>query len=141
MQGILYEEASVLLFALVTLMMGGGAGFMTGRAIAQTWRPFWIMPLYGLLLACAIRFIHFALFKGSLFSLHYFSIDSLVIFLAIFLGYRRVRTLQMSTNYSWLYAASTPFSWQTNPQQKEVRKETKKSTCAFLPVTEPKKTD
>ena len=34
MQGILYEEPSVWLFLLVTLVMGGGAAWMTGRAMA-----------------------------------------------------------------------------------------------------------
>ncbi len=41
MQGILYEEQSIWLFLLVTVCMGGWAAWMTGRAVAITWRPFW----------------------------------------------------------------------------------------------------
>ena len=41
MQGILYEEPSAWLFALVTVVMGGWAGWMTARSIALTWRPLW----------------------------------------------------------------------------------------------------
>ena len=41
MQGILYEEPSIWLFLLITVIMGGWAAWMTGRAIALTWRPFW----------------------------------------------------------------------------------------------------
>ena len=46
MQGIIYEEPSIWLFLLVTVIMGGWAAWMTGRAIAITWRPFWNLILY-----------------------------------------------------------------------------------------------
>src|SRR5439155_18079910 len=38
MQGILYEEASIWHFLFVTWLLGGGAAWMTGKAVAQTWR-------------------------------------------------------------------------------------------------------
>src|SRR3712207_7328088 len=46
MQGILYEEPSIWLFLLITVIMGGWAAWMTGRAIALTWRPFWNLIVY-----------------------------------------------------------------------------------------------
>ena len=39
MQGILYEEPTIWLFLLVTVVMGGWLAWMTGRAIAMTWKP------------------------------------------------------------------------------------------------------
>src|SRR4051812_33894120 len=60
MQGILYEEPSIWLFLLVTCLMGGWAAWMTGRAVALTWGPYWQCVLYLALLAWAVRFIHFA---------------------------------------------------------------------------------
>ena len=41
MIGILYEEDYLSLFLLVTVVMGGGAAWLAGRAIAATWRPWW----------------------------------------------------------------------------------------------------
>ena len=40
MQGILYEEPSFLSFFIVTCLLGGWAAWMTGKACAQTWRPY-----------------------------------------------------------------------------------------------------
>ena len=36
---LLYEPDSLGSFLLVTLAMGGGAAWLSGRAIAATWRP------------------------------------------------------------------------------------------------------
>ncbi len=35
-------------FAVVTIAIGGAAAWATGQAIAETWRPFWQLPLYVL---------------------------------------------------------------------------------------------
>ncbi|MCX7340655.1 MAG: hypothetical protein NT037_09040 [Hyphomicrobiales bacterium] len=112
MQGILYEEPSLWLFMLVTIIMGGWAAWMTGRAIALTWRPFWQIPLYIIILAAVVRFIHFALFGGTLFTLHYFVVDAVFILAFALSGYRYTRTTQMTTQYRWLYERSGPFSWK-----------------------------
>jgi NO-binding membrane sensor protein with MHYT domain len=60
MNGILYEEDYVGLFLLVTVVMGGGAAWLSGRAIAATWRPWLHVAGYMLILGGAVRFIHFA---------------------------------------------------------------------------------
>ena len=41
MYGILYEGDRLASFLLVTVLLGGGAAWLAGRAIAQTWRPWW----------------------------------------------------------------------------------------------------
>jgi hypothetical protein len=112
MQGILYEEPSFWLFGLVTVLMGGWAAWMTGRAMALTWKPYWQLILYLLILAAAVRFIHFALFGGTLLTLHYYLVDAVVVFLIGSLGFRYRRARQMTTQYRWLYERTGPFGWR-----------------------------
>ena len=69
---LLYEEQSFGVFILVTIILGGGAAMLAGRAIAATWRPWWQVVAYGFILAGAVRFIHFSLYDGTLLSLHYY---------------------------------------------------------------------
>ncbi len=112
MQGILYEEPSFLLFALVTVVMGGWAAWMTGRAIALTWRPTWQVAAYVLILGWVVRFIHFALFHGTLLTLHYYLVDTAVLMVFAYLGWRYTRTGQMTTQYRWLYERTGPLTWR-----------------------------
>ncbi len=112
MQGVLYEEPSFFLFALVTVVMGGWAAWMTGRACALTWRPVWTAVLYLLILAGAVRFIHFALFGGTLLSVHYYIVDAVVILGIGLAGFRYTRATQMTTQYRWLYERAGPFEWR-----------------------------
>ena len=72
LQGIVYEEPSFVLFFLITFLMGGWAAWMTGRACAQTWRPVSALVVYLLLLGIAVRFIHHALFEGTMFTAQYY---------------------------------------------------------------------
>ncbi len=112
MQGILYEEPSVWLFLLVTVIMGGWAAWMTGRAVASTWREPWTLALYILLLGIAVRFIHFALFHGTLLSPRYYLVDTVILMVIGFLGWRHTRARQMTTQYRWLYERAGPFGWR-----------------------------
>ena len=75
LQNLFYEEGSFGVFLLVTIVLGGGAAVLAGRAVAMTWRPWWQIVAYMLILGCAVRFIHFALFGGTLLSLHYYVVD------------------------------------------------------------------
>ena len=105
----LYAGDNLLLtFPLVTLGMGGAAAYLSGRAIAQTWRPFWHVPLYMLALAVVVRFCHFALFEEPFLSLPSYAVDFATAFAASALGYRTVRAHQMRTQYGWLMRASGP---------------------------------
>jgi hypothetical protein len=113
MQGILYDDPSVLIFILVTLVMGGAAGYSTGKAIAQTWRPGWHLIASALVLGVAVRFIHYALFGASFLTPHYYVIDSLLVLLAAFVGFRLTRAKQMTTRYRWLYEPSSAFTWKS----------------------------
>ena len=89
-------ENGLWMFILVTILMGGLAAHASGRAIAQTWRPFWHVPLYMLALAAVVRFCHFALFEEPLLSLRSYIVDFAIAFAAASLGYRLVRARQMA---------------------------------------------
>ncbi|MGE5511433.1 MAG: DUF6867 family protein [Bacteroidota bacterium] len=102
----LYETGpnGLWVFLLVTVIIGGSGAFISGRAIAQTWRPFWHVPVYMLLLAAAVRFFHYALFWEVLFSLRNYVVDFTVALVCAALGYRITRARQMAEQYGWLYA-------------------------------------
>ena len=116
MQGILYEEPSFWLFLLVTVLMGGWAAWMTGRAVAITWRPVWQCVAATLVLAGVVRFFHFALFEGTLRSLHYYLVDAAVVTAIGLLGYRVTRARQMTTQYRWLYERTGLLTWREKRQ-------------------------
>lgn len=116
MQGILYEEPSAWLFILVTGVLGGWTAWMTGRALALTWRPAWQALAWPLPLALAVRFIHFALFEGTLLSTRYYLVDLTVVAAIACLAYRYYRTRQMTTQYRWLYERTGPLTWRERVQ-------------------------
>ena len=61
----LYASESLLQIVLVTGMIGGGAAFLAGRAIAQTWRPFWNVLLYMAMLGAGGAFRAFRAVRGD----------------------------------------------------------------------------
>ena len=95
-------------FLIVTVILGGLAAFATGRALAQTWRPLWMVPLATALLTCAVRFIHYAVFGELLLSALNFVVDMLVVTTSAFIAYRRARAVQMAEQYPWLVTTPGP---------------------------------
>jgi hypothetical protein len=108
----LYEEGSFGVFLLVTVILGGGAALLAGRAIAATWRPAWQVIGYSLILAAAVRFIHFSLFGGTLLSLHYYLIDAMFCMGFAFFGFRAARKSQMVRQYRWLNEPEGLMRWR-----------------------------
>lgn len=115
MQGILYEEPTVWLFLLVTVVMGGWLAWMTGRAIALTWKSNVQLVVYILVLGLVVRFIHFALFEATLLTLHYYIVDTIILMGFGFAGWRYNRARQMTTQYRWLFERTGPFGWKARP--------------------------
>jgi hypothetical protein len=109
--GMLWE-VGLSEFILVTIFLGGGAAFLTGRAVALTWRPLPNLLLFVLLLACGVRFIHYALFHGTLLSAQFYGADLIFLMALAGLGYRLTRTTQMVDRYSWLYERTSRLSWR-----------------------------
>ena len=108
---LVYEEDQVGAFLMVSVLLGGGAAWLAGRAIAATWRPWWHVTLYMLLLGLVVRFLHFALFEATLLSLHYYLVDTAVCLTLGFLGFRAARAAQMATQYRWLHVRTGVFTW------------------------------
>lgn len=119
----LIAEKSIYAFLIVTVILGGGAAFLSGRAVARSWKPFGRVAIYMLLLALAVRFLHWGLFagatyaswrelQGTLFSAHYYIVDAVVLIAIAALGYRLERARQMTTQYGWIYERTSPFTWK-----------------------------
>ncbi|MEL6299340.1 MAG: DUF6867 family protein [Pseudomonadota bacterium] len=107
--GILYEN-SLQAFLIVTILLGGGAAWMTGRAIAQTWGPLWQALAYMLPLTCAARFLHFSLGGGELLNGWYFVVNLVILSGIAAISFQYARTALMAQQYPWLYKRATPFS-------------------------------
>lgn len=124
MQGILYEESSVWQFFFVTCVLGGWTAWRTGRACARSWAQYPTLVVYLLLLGIVVRFIHHALFEGTMLSLQYYLVDTVVVMVVGLLGFRYTRSRQMVTQYDWLYEPSGLFGWRERsapPQAVESR--------------------
>ena len=113
----LYETETWLQILFVTGIIGGGAAWLAGRAIAQTWRPTWHIVVYMLLLGAAVRFVHFALFEATLLSPASYAADTLYLLAVGSLAWRVTRASQMATQYNWLYERTSPLTWRRRPDE------------------------
>ena len=95
----LSDEHSLGVFLLVTVVMGGGAAWLAGRAIAATWRHWWHLALYMVVLSLAVRFMHYALFDSKCLAFG-------------LLGFHLMRVTQMVTRYGWINERAGPFRWR-----------------------------
>ena len=103
---------------------GGALGFAAGDEALV------LVVVLGLLavgdrLGLVDRFLHWGLFldyplnvyKGDIFSLQYYLVDTAVLLLMGSLGYRVTRTKQMTSQYPWLYRRTSPFTWEERKQE------------------------
>jgi hypothetical protein len=109
--GILWE-IGIADFIIVTILLGGGAAYMTGRAVAHSWEPVTRAVAWMVLLTAAVRFIHFALFHGTLLSVHYYLADFIILAAAAVLGHRITRFRQMTRRYAWAIEPAGMLSWK-----------------------------
>ena len=98
-------------FFFVTGILAGGAAYLTGRAVARSWQGDGVLITYMVLLAAATRFIHFALFRGTLLSPWYYVVDLIVITVIAFIGKRITRSRQMARQYSFESDRKGMLSW------------------------------
>jgi hypothetical protein len=103
---------SILVTIGVTLVLLAGAAFMTGQALASTWRPLWHAFPYGLLLGFVDRFLIWGLFDGNGLSVTGYLIDTAIIILIEVGAYRITRARKMTGQYPWLYERTGLFSWR-----------------------------
>lgn len=104
-------EVSFRTFVFVTIILAGGAAYLTGRVGAREWQANSTLVIYMVLLAGATRFIHFALFGGTLISPYYYLVDLIVLLALAFLGKRITRSKQMARQYGFLYQRSGLLGW------------------------------
>lgn len=100
---------SIGVFIGLTLCIVGFAAWMTGQALATTWKPLWHAVIYCLLLGFADRFLTFGLFEGELLSLSGYLIDTAVLIAIASTSFRYNRVKAMVRQYPWLYRRRGPF--------------------------------
>ncbi len=99
-------------FIGLTVIITGGAAIMTGRALADGWKPPWQVVLACFGLDLANRFLVYALFGGQLLSLSGFLI-SLVVITALALAAHRITGVRkMVSQYPWRYERLSLFSYR-----------------------------
>jgi hypothetical protein len=116
-------DVSLIDFLLVTVFLGGGAAWLTGRATARAWKPWWQLVVYIVLLTGAARFIHYSLFHGKFFlppadfwdALFMAAVDFVILMAAAGLGRQITRARQMGTQYHFLYDRAGPLGWRERP--------------------------
>ena len=99
-------------FIGVTIVLFGAAGFMTGQALAQTWRPEWHLVPYSLLMAAGDRFFDWSLFGGGLLSLPGYLLAAAIVLVISVMSYRATRARKMVLQYPWLYERAGLFAWR-----------------------------
>jgi hypothetical protein len=104
-----------VVFVAVTLVLGGGAAYMTGQAMANRWRPTWMVIGYSILLGCADRFAVFALADGDLWLISGYLIDTVILMAIAFVSYRATKARKMVEQYPWIYERAGLFGWR-NPR-------------------------
>jgi len=111
----MFLGASIGEFVAVTLVLFGGAGFLMGQALAQTWRPAWHAVPYALLMALANRFLAYALFGATLTAPVPFAFDAVVVLALALVAFGLTRARAMTRQYPWLYEPDGLFGWRDRP--------------------------
>ncbi|MDZ4735747.1 MAG: hypothetical protein SGJ07_05305 [Rhodospirillaceae bacterium] len=117
---------TVPVFIGATIVIGGGAAFMMGQAIAQGWGAWWHNVASGALLALASQFLSYVLFDGAFIVASFVSSEAprfdtafagyvmnaiTLIVIALF-AYRITKVRKMVSQYPWLYERAGLFRWR-----------------------------
>ncbi|MBV9860947.1 MAG: hypothetical protein JO267_02240 [Alphaproteobacteria bacterium] len=90
----------------------GLAAFLSGQALAQSWRPAWQLPPWALLLGAAHRFLLATLF-GSVFIAPAGCLLGIALLGGIAaIAFYLTRARKMVQQYPWLYERDGPFKWR-----------------------------
>jgi len=101
---------SLNVFIGLTVVIVGFTAWVTGRALAITWKPTWHVVIYCLLLGLADRFLTFGLFQGELLSLSGYLIDTTVLVTIALASFRFNRISALVKQYPWIYRRRGPFT-------------------------------
>ena len=97
-------------YALVLVM--GFTTYMTGQALANTWKPVWQAVIYTCLLGLADRFLAFALFDEVLLTGIGYLADTALLVVIVVVAHRLNLARKMVSQYPWLYESAGPFRWR-----------------------------
>ena len=114
---LLYAGETILDVVLVTGLIGAGAAWLSGRAIAAAWGGQSRVVLTAFLLGAAARFFHFALFQGELLSVSSFACDTLIFLIVGLLAWQTTRASLMVRQYPWLYVRTGLLTWREIGQE------------------------
>ncbi len=106
-------------FLGLTVCIFGAAAWLTGAALAATWRPYWQLLGYALLLALFDRFLSWGLFGAPLTSLGYLLRDFAALASIGLLAWRRGQVRRMVGQYPWLYEKAGPLNWRERGPAKD----------------------
>lgn len=99
-------------YVVITVGLLGFAAFMTGQALAATWRPIWQLFLYTGLLGLASRFLVYALADGVLLLLSGYVIDVMILLAVGWVAFRLTQARTMVRQYPWLYERAGLLGWR-----------------------------
>ena len=99
-------------FLGLTVCIFGAAAWLTGAALAATWRPYWQVIAYALLLAFFDRFLSWGLFGGPLNSWADFLRDFAAIASIGVLAWRIHQVRHMVGQYPWLFERAGLLNWR-----------------------------
>lgn len=109
-------QTSWPVFCGLTIVVMGFAAFMTGRALADNWRPVWQVWIYCLLLGLVDRFLAFALFDAELLLITGYLVDAAVLTAIGLASYYMARAHRMASQYPWLYERAGLFRLRRRDQ-------------------------
>jgi len=99
-------------FIGLTLVLFGGVSILTGQGLARGWKSVWYILPYGFLLACADRFLTYALFDGVLLNLPGFVVQWVWIVAIGSFAHRLTFVRKMVNQYPWLYERDGLLGWR-----------------------------
>lgn len=101
-----------LVFFGLTVVLVGGAAILTGRAVANSWKPAWQVVASCFGLALADRFLTYALFQGELLNFWGTLIHFLVLVAMGLVAWRMAKVAKLVGQYPWRYRQTSPFAYE-----------------------------
>ena len=99
-------------FIFVSLILGGGAAYLTGQGVAREWGQPVNLIAWSLAIAFGTRFLHYALFDGLFIAPLGYLLDAALFWLVSNAAFRMTRAAKMVAQYPWLYERSGLFTWR-----------------------------
>ncbi len=99
-------------FIFLTVIMFGGAAYMMGLSLAETWRPMAQCLPYGVLLGAANRLFGNFFFAHDVLSVPGLVVGTLFLILVALFAYRTTQARKMVAQYPWLYQRAGLMGWK-----------------------------